>query len=78
MVKTSLNSAIRPKALHSIYIKIFINYLQLVTLMASFNLEWPDFVLDLFVVQEKAGTATEQLYNLDCYLSNNSGNDAGQ
>jgi len=50
MVKTAMDSAYKPKALHSVYIKIFMNYLQLVILTASFNLEWPETVLELFEI----------------------------
>ena len=48
MVKTALASAYKPKALHSIYMKILMNYFQLVMLTASFNLEWPDYVIEMF------------------------------
>ena len=71
MVKTSLNSVYRPKAIHSIYIKIFMNYLQLVMLTASFNLEWPDLVLEIFSYQEEAGTVTDQVFSVDCYIASN-------
>ena len=39
MVRATLNSAVRPKAMHSIYLKIFVNYIQLVMLTASFDLD---------------------------------------
>jgi len=59
MVKTTLRSAVRPKALHSVYLKIFMNYLQLVTLAASFSLDWPSMVVEVFKVQEQAGSVTD-------------------
>lgn len=71
MVKTSLNSVYRPKAIHSIYIKIFMNYLQLVMLTATFNLEWPNAVLEIFSYQEAAGTVTDQVFSVDCYIASN-------
>ena len=54
--------------MHSIYFKIFINYLQLAMLTATFNLSWPEPVLELFTVQETAGSVTEQLFSFDCFL----------
>ena len=39
LVKTTLTSAFSPKSLHSIYIKIFTNYLQLVYIVTQLDLE---------------------------------------
>ena len=50
LVRASISSALRPKKLHSVYLKIFFNYLQLITIMVTFNLQWPDFVIEMFIV----------------------------
>ena len=50
MVRSSLMSAMKPKALHTVYFRILINYLQLVVLVTSFQLSWPGLVLELFTV----------------------------
>ncbi|OMJ71850.1 hypothetical protein SteCoe_29840 [Stentor coeruleus] len=68
LVKTTLNSAFKPKSLHSIYIKIFTNYLQLVYLTTQFELEWPSYVLELFYIQKSAATISEQVFSIDCYF----------
>lgn len=70
LVKTTLKSAFTPKSLHSIYIKIFTNYLQLVFLTTQFELEWPSYVLELFYVQQSAATISEQVFSIDCYFVN--------
>ena len=44
MVNSSLNK--KKIALHSIYIRIFVNYLQIIMIMLSFKLSWPDLVHD--------------------------------
>ena len=44
MVKSTLASANKPQALHSVYMRIFVNYLQVIMLMISFQLQWPVFV----------------------------------
>ena len=71
-VMTTLRSAYKVKSLKSIYIKIFINYIQLVYLTTQFNLAWPDFLLGLFQVQESTANASEQMFSLDCFLEENS------
>jgi predicted outer membrane repeat protein len=72
LVKSSIKSAFTPKAKHSIYIKIFTNYLQLVFLTAQFNLSWPSYVITLFGIQKSAATATDSLFSVDCYFSDGS------
>ena len=71
LVKSSIKSAFVAKAKHSIYIKIFTNYLQLVFLTAQFNLSWPSYVIVLFGIQKSAATATDSVFSIDCYISSN-------
>jgi hypothetical protein len=68
LVRSTLRSATESKALHSIYFKIFANYLQLIMLTAQLKLEWPQLVLDFFSVHQTAGTVAEQMFSFDCYL----------
>ena len=72
MVKTTFKSAYEPSSLHSIYIKIFTNYLQLVMITTQFKLQWPALVLELFSIQKQSGSVTDQIFSVDCYLSNES------
>jgi len=71
LVWSTLRSAHRPAALHSIYLKILMNYLQLVLLTADFKLNWPEIVQQLFEVQNSAGGVTEQAFSVDCFLADN-------
>jgi hypothetical protein len=71
LVWSTLRSAHRPAALHSIYLKILMNYLQLVLLTADYKLNWPDLVQQLFSVQSSAGGVTEQAFSVDCFLADN-------
>jgi hypothetical protein len=76
LVWSSINTAYEPAALHSIYLKIFANYLQLVLLTTQLSLEWPSFVYELFSIQQNSGTATDQFLSVDCYLGNSANDDA--
>jgi hypothetical protein len=76
LVRSSINTAYEPAAMHSIYLKIFANYLQLVLLTTQLNLEWPSFVYELFSIQKNSGTATDQFLSVDCYLGDSSDDDA--
>ncbi|CAG9326023.1 unnamed protein product [Blepharisma stoltei] len=69
MVRTTRNSAYKPKSLQSVYIKIFVNYLQLVVLITTFNLSWPDTVLNIFSIQTNAGSVSDEIFSFDCFLN---------
>ena len=68
IVFSTLRSAYEPQSLHSIYIKIFTNYTQIVYLTTQFKMNWPETVLTLFSIQKSAATATEQVFSMDCYI----------
>ena len=69
LIKTTIRSAFSTKEHYSIYIKIFTNYLQLMSLTANFNFNWPTYVLELFNVQQQAVSGADTLFSVDCYLS---------
>jgi len=68
LVKSTMSSALRPRELASVYLRILMNYLQLVMLTATFNLNWPSEVKTVLSTQESAGTATAQVFSFDCYM----------
>jgi predicted outer membrane repeat protein len=72
MVRSSLANAYQPKHLHSIYIKIFTNYLQLITLTTQLNIAWPSFVHSLLNTQNTALSVIDQLFSVDCMLADSS------
>lgn len=56
----------KPKT--SILMKIFLNYLQLVSIVASFEFKWPDEVEELFSYQNKVAESTSQVFSIDCFF----------
>lgn len=70
IVRTAINSAKKVRSYYSIFIKILLNYIQLVMLTASFQLQWPTYVQELFKIQQSAGSVTEQIFSIDCFLDN--------
>jgi len=68
MVWSTLRASTRPKAEHTILIKIMTNYLQLVTLVIGFKLKWPQAVEDAFVAQNSVGGASQQFFSFDCLI----------
>ncbi|CAG9320351.1 unnamed protein product [Blepharisma stoltei] len=72
MTRSSFKLAYKTKSLTSVYFKIFMNYMQLVVITASFNLNWPQLALELFSIQNSAGSVTDQIFSVDCYLQGQS------
>ena len=66
---TNLMGAYKEESVTSVYFKILTNYMQIIAITISFNLGWPDIVLEMFKVQGMASGATTRVYSIDCYLS---------
>ena len=49
ILRSNLKAAAeKKKEIIGVYTKIMTNYLQIITLVNSFKLDWPQFVLDYF------------------------------
>lgn len=72
IVWTAINSALKPQSLIATYIKIFTNYLQMVVVSASLNLNWPDFAKTFLNSQEMAGGLAEQMFSFECLFQDTS------
>jgi hypothetical protein len=68
MIFVAIRGATRPRSELAIYAKIFMNYLQMIIVAASLNLNWPSFVSAFLNGQETAGSVTEQLFSYDCLM----------
>lgn len=53
----------------TIYMKIFLNYLQVISLSKGFNLNWPETIQSLFKAQGQVSQITQQILALDCFIS---------
>ena len=67
-VYISIRGATKPRSELAIYFKILLNYLQIVTVASTLNLNWPSFVLLFLRGQEVAGNAADQLLSTECFL----------
>ncbi|CAG9324278.1 unnamed protein product [Blepharisma stoltei] len=75
IIKTTRKSALKPKSQISIFIKIFLNYFQMIILVSTFKLNWSSEVLSLFKIQNNADYVYQQIYSFECLFgANNSSN----
>lgn len=60
--------SLNPSRCLSIYLKIFLNYAQLLALVQNLNLKWPPYVLNYLKTTGSIGTVSTQLFSLDCLI----------
>lgn len=70
VVKDFAKSGGKPKT--SILIKIFLNYVQLVSIVSSFDFQWPSQVQSLFSVNSKVSSSSSSVFSVDCFLPSSS------
>lgn len=65
----SLGQALfNPKKQLSVYMKIFLNYSQMISIIQSFDLKWPFEIKDLFNVYSNAGGVSANVVSVDCLV----------
>ncbi|CAG9331088.1 unnamed protein product [Blepharisma stoltei] len=76
LVRSIIKSALKPAALVPVYLKIFLNYIQLVNIASTFDLSWPSEVIELFYVQNGVDYVYQQIYSFECLLKEDHGSDS--
>ena len=67
MVRSTLNNAKR-KNIHSVYIKIFLNHMQMLLITASFDLDWPPQVESLLKASGPITESSGEIVSFDCFM----------
>ena len=67
MVKNLISTALKPSPT-SIYIKILLNHIQLVSITAGFNFQWPPMILSFFGYISPIAKASDNIISTDCVL----------
>mmetsp|Transcript_20833 Transcript_20833/g.19878 ORF Transcript_20833/g.19878 Transcript_20833/m.19878 type:complete len:352 (-) Transcript_20833:1622-2677(-) len=70
LVRSTMKGAKDERNITSVFFKIMMNHLSMLLLTASFDFEWPDQVQGLFSVAAPISEVSEQLFSVDCFLSN--------
>ncbi len=68
LIKMTLASVNNRKSVLSIYVKILLNHLHLIILVASFELDWPAQVKAIFDTSKSIADAPSQMLSVDCLL----------
>lgn len=54
---------------NTIYLKIFVNYLQIVSLSKGFELKWPSSLQNLFKTQGQVTEIAQNILAFDCFIN---------
>jgi len=65
-VGIAIRGANRPRSEFPTYLKILVNYAQMVVVAAGLNVNWPGFVSVFLNGQETVGSVAEQLFSYEC------------
>jgi hypothetical protein len=68
IVIITLRGALRPRSELAVYLKILLNYVQMLMVASSLNLNWPAYVEKFLRGQQAAGNAADQLLSVECML----------
>ena len=68
-IQKNTKCSLNPCRSISIYIKIFINYAQMVAIIHSLELKWPYYVENYLKITGNVGTISNELISLDCLIS---------
>jgi hypothetical protein len=51
LIRSSQKSAMKLQVTHSIYLRIFVNYLSVMMIISDYELNWPTYVHDFLAIQ---------------------------
>ena len=57
----------RGESQHSIFIKILVNHILLVTLIAQFNITWPKNISSIFGIVSQSSAPSQAIYSVECF-----------
>jgi len=77
IVATAIKSAYRTSSYFSIYMKVLLNYLQLIMMTANFDLNWPSYLHSFIQTQQVVGNVSDQVFSIDCFFQSEGQEDQG-
>ncbi|TNV88001.1 hypothetical protein FGO68_gene2384 [Halteria grandinella] len=68
LVRSNLRSSTKDKNYLPVFFRILVNHLQIVTLLGSFDFDWPQEFVTFFKGIQPIAEAQSQLVSVDCYI----------
>ncbi|TNV88176.1 hypothetical protein FGO68_gene8013 [Halteria grandinella] len=74
LIRSNLQSASKEKNYMTVFFRIIMNHFQLLTLTASFDLEWPSQLQSFFSAAKPVSEVSTQFLSVDCFLDQRKSN----
>ena len=68
MVVSTLRTATKKKSKLTVYMRILMNYLQVLVLAANFNINYPQLFLDFIRIADFVSSPATSFLSIDCFL----------
>lgn len=68
MIRSTLNGAQNIKNVTSVYVKILMNHIQIISLTASFDFNWPELVRKFFDIASYPANVGNSIFSIDCFV----------
>ena len=65
LIRSTIAGAAKSR-IHSVYLKILMNHLQLLVITATIKMDWPDIVGTFFSSTEPVGQPSVSIFSLEC------------
>lgn len=72
LVRSNLRSANQEKNYLPVFFRILLNHLQVLTLTASFDFEWPEELVTFFRGIQPVSEASSQILSINCFIGDKS------
>ena len=67
-VRAVLKSAILLENVQSVFAKILLNHIQMISITASFDMDWPESVKTIFAFAAPVKDLTDAIVKFDCFM----------
>jgi hypothetical protein len=68
LVRSNLNNSSKEKNFLPVFLRILLNHFQILTLVGSFDFNWPEQILDFFRAIQPVSEAQSQVISVDCFI----------
>lgn len=75
LVKTTIQGAGNKRNILAVYNRVMVNHVQILVIIYSFKLDWPNTFSSIFSSAEPAAEAPKQFISFDCFLDKRTSND---
>ena len=67
-VRAVLKSSIKEENVQSVFAKILLNHVQMISITASFDMDWPESVKYIFAFAAPVKDLTDAIVQFDCFM----------